>query len=162
MVIDLNSCTGCSACVIACQAENNIPIVGKHESGRWHASLDQLAPLLHARRRGGPDQGRPRTGCWPTIRQSCPQPMMCQHCEAAPCESVCPVNAAVHSPEGLNLQVYNRCIGTRHRSNNCPYKALCFNWFDFNKRRIVFMNCACPTLFSEDWLKRSRCRRTRK
>jgi MoCo/4Fe-4S cofactor protein with predicted Tat translocation signal len=151
MTIDLSACVGCGTCVVACQSENNIPIVGKDQvlRGRemhwmridryfttdpkrknnksrfdWNADMNQRDDAQQFQE-------------WIDDVQAVNQPMLCQQCESAPCENVCPVAATVHDQEGLNVMAYNRCIGTRYCSNNCPYKVRRFNFLDFNKRPLT-------------------------
>jgi molybdopterin-containing oxidoreductase family iron-sulfur binding subunit len=116
MVIDLDRCTGCEACVVACKVENNVPTVGEDEAARGR-SINWIRVERYFE------------GEYPDVRVRF-RPVLCQHCQEAPCEPVCPVYATYHTEEGLNAQIYNRCVGTRYCANNCPYTVRFFNFFD--------------------------------
>ena len=124
MAIDQDVCTGCQACVAACAMENNIPFVGEVDAG-YGRSMQWIRIE------------RFWQGTFPEVKMTPYQPMMCQQCHNAPCEPVCPVYASVHSvSEDINLQVYNRCVGTRYCANNCPYQVRVFNWRDYTDARV--------------------------
>jgi molybdopterin-containing oxidoreductase family iron-sulfur binding subunit len=125
MVIDQDLCTGCQACVAACSMENNVPVVGEDD-----ANYGRFMHWIRIERLWESTE-------YPEVKMTDFQPMLCQQCHNAPCEPVCPVFASVHSlSQDLNLQVYNRCVGTRYCGNNCPYQVRSFNWYDYNDERI--------------------------
>jgi molybdopterin-containing oxidoreductase family iron-sulfur binding subunit len=142
MSIDLNSCIGCGACVVACHIENNVPVVGKDEVRRFRdmhwLRIDRYYSSDTSHESAEADGvGVMAKYAAMEVPSASPevvfQPVMCQHCNHAPCETVCPVAATTHSQEGLNHMTYNRCIGTRYCANNCPYKVRRFNWFNYMK-----------------------------
>ena len=142
MSIDLNSCIGCGACVVACTVENNVPVVGKDEIGRsreMHWIRIDRYYSSDTNKENAKEKGLGKLSMYAEMEKPAAdnpevvfQPVMCQHCNHAPCETVCPVVATTHSMEGLNMMAYNRCVGTRYCANNCPYKVRRFNWFRYN------------------------------
>ena len=125
MVIDQDLCTGCQACVAACSMENNVPVVGEDD-----ANYGRFMHWIRIERLWESTE-------YPEVKMTDFQPMLCQQCHNAPCEPVCPVYASVHSlSQDLNLQVYNRCVGTRYCGNNCPYQVRSFNWYDYQDERV--------------------------
>jgi molybdopterin-containing oxidoreductase family iron-sulfur binding subunit len=144
MVVDLTACVGCNTCVVACQSENNIPIVGKDQVQRGREMhwmrIDRYYTADPKKEKFSDTlvkNEQEQFSEWIDDVQAVNQPVMCQMCESAPCENVCPVAATAHDQEGLNTMAYNRCIGTRYCSNNCPYKVRHFNFLDFNKRPLA-------------------------
>jgi molybdopterin-containing oxidoreductase family iron-sulfur binding subunit len=152
MTVDLSRCIGCGACTIACQAENNIPTAGRKgvingremhwlRVDRYHAMPTPRSAKNREEVRAAAErrEALKKDDSWLDDPQVVYQPLMCQHCENAPCETVCPVGATNHSTDGLNVQSYNRCVGTRYCSNNCPFKARRFNWMDYSKDKDNFL-----------------------
>jgi molybdopterin-containing oxidoreductase family iron-sulfur binding subunit len=138
MAIDLSRCNGCGKCVIGCQAENNIPVVGQRgvQDGR-EMSWIRIDRYYDAPKKDGGWDAEVWDGPLEVVEepQTLFEPMLCQHCENAPCESVCPFSATMHSEDGLNQQIYNRCVGTRYCANNCPFKVRRFNFWELSKRQ---------------------------